>query len=148
MFRTPWFKTFFIVIMVFVSYTLGTNHGKLMYANAQVEQGEYQPFTSLPVDDFAEAASSGEYSIIDIRTLEEYQQGYIPSAVQIDYYQTTAFLNYLDSLDKNKKYLIYCRSGNRTAQALQIMKERGFRNVWDLSNGINMWKASNYPVQN
>ena len=97
--------------------------------------------------DFKTAVESGKYKLIDIRTLDEYNSGHIKGADQIDFYQTGAFSDYLDTLDKNQKYIIYCRSGNRTGQALNIMAQKGFKYVSDLSGGINSWNASGYPLE-
>jgi len=91
-------------------------------------------------------AESGEYKIIDIRTEEEYAVGHLVNASQIDYYKTDVFKNYLDTLDKNAKYLIYCRSGNRSRNAMEIMRNKGFKNVADLAGGITAWTTQGLPV--
>lgn len=97
--------------------------------------------------EFKKALETGAYKLIDIRTIEEYNAGHLSKASQIDFYQTGAFDAYLNSLDKNAKYLIYCRSGNRSSQALQIMKEKGFVSVSDLSGGINAWNSYNLAIE-
>lgn len=111
-------------------------------ASSNSQSQSQQPFTSLTPQIFNQAITSGEYELIDIRTLGEYLQGSIPDASQVDFYQTQVFSSYLDKLDKKKKYLIFCKSGNRTRQALQIMKQKGFTNVWDLQGGYTAWQAS------
>ena len=86
-----------------------------------------------------------DFMIIDIRTPEEFEEGYIENAVNLDFYSDT-FKEDLDKLDKNKTYLIYCRSGNRSGQAMPIMKELGFQEVYNLSIGIKEWIAEGLPV--
>ena len=86
-----------------------------------------------------------DFMIIDIRTPEEFNEGYIENAVNIDFYSDT-FKEDLDKLDKNKTYLIYCRSGNRSGQAMPIMKGLGFKEVYNLSVGIKEWIAEGLPV--
>ncbi|MEM9866746.1 MAG: rhodanese-like domain-containing protein, partial [Bacteroidota bacterium] len=63
--------------------------------------------------------------ILDVRTAEELEEGYIPGATQIDIYLGQEFLNELEKLDKTKNYYVYCRSGNRSGQACAIMNSIG-----------------------
>ena len=86
-----------------------------------------------------------DFLIIDIRTPEEYNEGHIQNALNIDFYAET-FSEDLDKLDKSKTYFIYCRSGNRSGRAMSIMKDLGFREVYNLSAGITEWIAEGLPV--
>ena len=86
-----------------------------------------------------------DFLIIDIRTPEEYNEGHIQNALNIDFYAET-FSEDLDKLDKSKTYFIYCRSGNRSGRAMTIMKDLGFREVYNLSAGITEWIAEGLPV--
>ncbi|MCB4791553.1 MAG: rhodanese-like domain-containing protein [Elusimicrobia bacterium] len=84
--------------------------------------------------------------ILDIRTPQEYESGHLKGSRNIDFYADD-FRTKLDSLDKTKKYLVYCRSGNRSSQALNMMKKLGFKYVIDLKNGIIDWQRNNYPLE-
>lgn len=108
--------------------------------------GEVQQIKSIPPTEFKQAVDSGEYKLIDIRTVQEYYEGHLANASQADFYQSVLFENYLDSLDKNDKYLIYCRTGNRTGEALEIMRAKGFKNVSDLDGGIVAWAQNGLPI--
>jgi len=88
---------------------------------------------------------NADFIIIDIRTPEEFNEGYIENAINIDFYSET-FKQDLDKLDKNKTYFIYCRSGNRSGRAMPIMKDLGFKEVYNLSAGIKDWIAEGLPV--
>ena len=77
--------------------------------------------------------------ILDVRTPKEFDQGHIEKAVNIDFYSST-FKKDLSRLDRKKSYLVYCRSGNRSMQTLNIMKELGFRNVASITGGIIKWQ--------
>lgn len=92
-----------------------------------------------------ENAGNPDFIIIDVRTPEEYAGGYIDTAVNIDYY-TADFRTQLAALDKDKAYLIYCRTGKRSAGARDIMAELGFREVYNMSGGIVAWQAEGRPV--
>ena len=77
--------------------------------------------------------------ILDVRTPEEVEEGYIASSKHIDIYKGQGFVEELEKLDKNKNYYIYCRSGNRIAQACQIMDKMGFQNTYNLVGGMMEW---------
>lgn len=79
--------------------------------------------------------------ILDVRTQGEVEAGYIPNAQHIDIYKTQEFLAELDKLDKARNYYIYCRSGQRSAQACQIMDQKGFNNTYNLLGGIIEWEG-------
>ncbi|WP_281815358.1 rhodanese-like domain-containing protein [Brachyspira pilosicoli] len=77
--------------------------------------------------------SSTNLIILDVRTREEYLAGNIPNAINIDVLSQD-FKSKIDMLDKNKEYLIYCRSGNRSSIASSIMSTNGFINIYNLEN--------------
>ena len=85
------------------------------------------------------------FVILDVRTPEEFLGEHIENAVNLDYYSDT-FRNDLDKLDKNKTYLIYCRSGNRSENALNIMKEIDFRELYNMLGGIIKWQSEGLPT--
>ena len=85
------------------------------------------------------------FVILDVRTPEEFSDEYIGNAVNLDYYSNT-FKNDLDKLDKNKTYLIYCRSGRRSENTLNIMKDLDFREVYNVLGGITKWKSEGFPT--
>lgn len=71
--------------------------------------------------------------LLDVRTAEEYSSGYIPNSVNIDVLSPD-FKSKIELLDKNKEYLIYCRSGNRSTIASSIMATNGFIEIYNLNN--------------
>lgn len=88
----------------------------------------------------------GNTVVIDIRTSEEYASGHIAGAENIDFYQTEKFVEYMNNLDKSQNYLVYCRSGNRSAQSMEVVKKVGGLNVTELSGGINAWQKAGLPI--
>ena len=86
-----------------------------------------------------------DFVILDVRTAEEFTEGHIENAINSDYYSDTC-RDELNKLDKNRTYLIYCRSGNRSGKALAIMEELNFREVYDMSGGIIEWEAEGLPT--
>lgn len=71
--------------------------------------------------------------MLDVRTAEEYSAGNIPNSINIDVLSPD-FKSKIDLLDKNKEYLVYCRSGNRAAIASSIMATNGFIKIYNLNN--------------
>ena len=85
------------------------------------------------------------FIIIDVRTPEEFAEGHIEGAINIDF-QSENFRGQIGELNRNNKYLIYCRSGNRSRGALDVMVEIDFREVYHLSAGIMKWIDEEYPI--
>ena len=82
--------------------------------------------------------------VIDVRTDEEVKQGFISEADYfIDIYKP-GFDGEIDKLDKNKTYIIYCRSGARSSSAASKMNAKGFKKVYNLAGGINSWTNKSY----
>jgi len=80
--------------------------------------------------------------VLDVRTTDEYKAGHIPNATQIDVLKKEEFKAQISSLDKNKTYLVYCRSGKRSKDAMNIMKELGFTKLFDLNGGFSNWTGA------
>lgn len=100
----------------------------------------------LNVKDFNDKTTSANAKIIDVRTPEEFNEGCISGAVNIDY-NGANFESELANLDKNETYLIYCLSGNRSGKALDKMHELGFKNIFHLDGGIKAWQAADMPLE-
>lgn len=79
--------------------------------------------------------------IIDVRTDDEVAEGIIANAIHIDIYKGQEFVNEIEELDKDKNYYVYCRSGNRSGQACNIMSQMGFENAYNLQGGILEWEG-------
>jgi rhodanese-related sulfurtransferase len=79
-----------------------------------------------------------ELVILDVRTLEEFEEGHIDGAEMLDFYRED-FSAQLDLLDKDQPYFIYCRSGSRSGQTRAIMEDLGFTDVVDVDGGVLAW---------
>lgn len=77
--------------------------------------------------------------ILDVRTEDEFNEGFIANAINIDIHRGQDFVNEIEALDKNKNYYVYCRSGMRSAKACEIMNQLGFENSYNLIGGITEW---------
>jgi rhodanese-related sulfurtransferase len=84
--------------------------------------------------------------IIDVRTPAEYAEGHLDNAINIDFY-APGFREQLVALDRERPYVVYCRKGMRGAKAMSIMKETGFRRVYNMSGGIENWNRLGLSLQ-
>ena len=83
--------------------------------------------------------------VLDVRTPAEYATGHIVNAANLDYYSPT-FTEDLNNLDKTATYIVHCRSGVRSAWALDIMEGLGFREAYNMLGGILQWIDDGYDV--
>ena len=81
-----------------------------------------------------------ELIILDVRTEEEYNNGCVEDAVNVDF-NNSNFRKILKSMDKQKTYLVYCQSGIRSKKAVSFMSEMGFKEIYHMHEGIEGWKA-------
>mgnify|MGYP001592379799 FL=1 len=79
--------------------------------------------------------------ILDVRTPEEFSEGYIANATNLNIYDANTFMSKIQSYNKENSYYLYCKSGARSAQACQIMGQLGFKDVYNLIGGIANWKG-------
>ena len=79
--------------------------------------------------------------ILDVRTEDEWNEGFIPNAVFNDIYKGQGFIYRLEELDKTKNYYVYCKSGGRSGQACSIMNQMGIENTYNLEGGFMNWEG-------
>lgn len=93
-------------------------------------------YNNLVPEDFLEQLKTTKNAVLlDVRTKAEFNNQKINGALNIDFYDAS-FGTALDKLDKEKAYFVYCRSGNRSGQACNLMAKRGFTKLYNLSGGI------------
>ena len=95
--------------------------------------------------DFKSLSSLEDIQLIDVRTIEEYNSGYIGGALNIDFYKSS-FIDSINVLDKSKTTVIYCKSGNRSSKSALMMKSLGFKNVYNLKEGMNGWLSNRNEI--
>ena len=101
-----------------------------------------EPFNSPEINlitesDFIELRDS-DYTLIDVRTQDEFDLGHIDSAINLDFY-SDSFQNDILSLPKNETIVLYCRTNNRSNKTATILKENGFKEISVLEGGITDW---------
>ena len=79
--------------------------------------------------------------IIDVRTPQEFQEYRIPHSENVDFYDPQNFIKKITPLNKEASYFLYCKSGVRSYNSCSIMKDMGFKNVYNLVGGISEWNG-------
>ena len=112
---------FFILSIFIISTLLFTSCSNRGYSNINLKKA------------IKTINNSTNLIMLDVRTAEEYSAGSIPNSINVDVLSPD-FKSKIDLLDKNKEYLVYCRSGNRAAIASSIMATNGFIRIYNLNN--------------
>lgn len=82
------------------------------------------------------AAQKAGAQVVDVRTAGEYQMGHIKGSVNVP---VSELRSAAASWNRDKEYVLYCASGQRSADAQNVMKDMGFKNVADLAGGVAVW---------
>lgn len=100
----------------------------------------------LCASDFAEAIQTDtRYAVLDVRQPNEYADGHIEGATNLNVLDSLTFKKRLKTLDKTKTYYVYCRSGGRSRTATNILRCNGFK-VKELQGGIGAWISAGLPI--
>lgn len=92
------------------------------------------------------ADAPADLVVLDVRTPQEFADSRLPGAVNLDV-SSPDFREELASLDRDVPYILYCRSGNRSAQARAMMADLGFSSVTDVAGGIVAWQSTGLPIE-
>lgn len=93
-----------------------------------------------------ENKNNPEFVILDVRSPEEHAQGHIKDSVLLQL-GSPEFNQKLGEMNKNKTYLVYCRSGIRSSKAAKIMDKMGFKNIYNMKKGFMNWSACGLPQE-
>ena len=104
-----------------------------------------QRFENVDVRDFAELMAKQDVVVLDVRTVDEFKEGHLEGAVNIDQSQNDFMEKVKATLSADKTIAVYCRSGRRSANAAGRLAEAGYKAV-NLKGGILAWKDAKMPV--
>lgn len=85
--------------------------------------------------------------LIDVRTDQEYNLGYIPGAINIHIYSSN-FEMEVENIDRYRPVFLYCQNGQQSTRAAQKMVSLGFQEIYVLNGGMFRWKIANKPIHN
>lgn len=105
-----------------------------------------QNSNTLSATDFETEINKTENAqVVDVRTPEEFAEGHVANAVNMDY-NGADFKSEIEKLDKSKPVFVYCLSGGRSANAADVMRKDGFTNVYEMGGGMLAWRNAKLPV--
>lgn len=87
------------------------------------------------------------HQLIDVRTLDEFNEGHLKNAQNICV-TSDDFEERISKLDKDQPIYLYCRSGKRSARAAEILKDLGFKEIYDMEGGILKWQGEQLETEN
>jgi thioredoxin 1 len=116
----------------------------LLFATACAQNKSYTDVSSL---EFNKLATSGKGILLDVRTENEFKNGHIANAGQLDFYAPD-FRSRLLLLPKDQPIYIYCLTGSRSRNAAQLLSLNGYSKVYNLQRGIMEWNQQSLPVVN
>lgn len=120
----------------------------LLGATLLITQLLYSQGTNLTPAEFeAGIRNKDSVQLLDVRTAGEYQSGHLQNALLADWKDAKEFERRISFIDKTKPVYVYCLGGGRSAAAAEKMRALGFNNVYELSGGINAWKAAEKQVE-
>ena len=99
-------------------------------------------FKSVETEEFANLIEDSSVVVVDVRTPEEFAEGHIPNAININAAQVEFGKQALNLLPKNKLIAVYCRSGRRSKKASNDLSKLGFQ-VVELNKGLKSWVSAN-----
>ncbi len=89
-------------------------------------------------DELIEFIELNDAVLVDVRTEDEYNSGYIENSLNIDYFSNAFSVN-ADKLDKSTPIILYCRSGKRSSMSANKISKLGFKEIYNLEGGILEW---------
>ena len=103
------------------------------------------PAKHVKADEAAKIIADGKVAVIDVRTPDEFKDGHIQGAKNIDI-MGNDFEAQLAKLDKTQPTLVHCQAGGRSTRALKVFEKLGFTNLIHLDEGFGGWEAAGKPV--
>jgi len=102
-------------------------------------RGGNKAYEEISAEDLKSMLKDKDVQLIDVRTSAETRSGVIGKPHKIEL--SSSFGKDVQKLNKHKKYVLYCRSGRRSAMACNMMTKLGFKHVYNLKGGYNAWTA-------
>lgn len=131
-------KSIYSLLLFVLIMTFSCKNSSSVSQPASTAVTEEIKIQDISVEEAAEKISEGKAIFLDVRTEKEVENGMIPGSIHIDL-NSPDFESEIKKLDREKEYVVYCRSGGRSSRACKVMKELGFKNLNNMLGGFNKW---------
>ena len=136
-------KWLFLLLLTVVLVACGGTDTAAPVAEQSVASGQLDLAPEVNVQTVAEVKDRTDVTVLDVREQWEYDEGHIPGVVLIPLGEIP---NRLSEIPTDKTVIVTCRSGNRSAQAVDFLRQNGFDNVHNMLGGIVAWEQAGYEV--
>jgi rhodanese-related sulfurtransferase len=117
----------------------------LMMAMASCSQTPTNVTNMQSAQEMKSLIESGECTIVDVRSLGEFESGHVASAILVPH-NDPSFIEKVSKLDRQKPIVFYCAVGGRSTRAVNQMSNLGFAKVYNFVGGMQEWQGKNMPV--
>ncbi len=133
------------LVAAFALVAAGCGGGSSGATAAETTAGASSAVTLVSPAEAQALIEGGDVEVVDVRTPAEFAEGHLEGATLVDFYESD-FADRIAELDRDREYVVYCRSGNRSSQATAMMAAQGFADLNDVDGGIVAWEAAGLPV--
>jgi rhodanese-related sulfurtransferase len=138
-------KFFLLILLAALALTAcGGGNTAVAQPPADLSAGELNLGPSVDVETVAAIMNRDDVVLIDVREQFEYDEVHIPNITLIP---LETVPDSLDQIPTDKTVIVTCRSGNRSGQATEFLRQQGFDNVHNMEGGIVAWQAAGHPVE-
>ena len=126
---------FLITVLLFTCFFYNCKEQKKSSNLQLITSGEMEELLNLE-----------DVQLVDVRTPSEFNAGHVPDAQNINFYDEN-FDQQIETLDKSKQIIVYCKSGGRSAKCASKLVEKGFEKIYDLEGGFSQWKFKGLTIE-
>lgn len=134
----------FVITTLFLNAVISAIGSEKLHAGEDITkaQTEVKNISAKQAKELIEKGN--EVFILDVRTREEYNEFHMKGANLIPIQELEQNIS---KIPKDKKVIVHCAKGKRSAKACEILKNKGLKELYNVEGGINQWKSEGYPVE-
>jgi rhodanese-related sulfurtransferase len=136
-------RYFLLVVLLFGLVACGAGEETADSTNTDIDISTLAP--NIDVQTAHAVQDHENVFLLDVREQWEYDEGHIPNITLIPMGEVA---NRLSEIPKDQEVIVTCRSGNRSSQITDFLRQQGFDNVHNMDGGIVAWEAAGYEVEN
>ena len=134
----------FAIVLVLTLAACGGEAAPTVSETTDLASGELNLPDTVDVNTVSEIMDRDDVVLIDVREQYEYDEAHIPGITLIPLGEVP---QRLEEIPTDKTVIMTCRSGNRSGQATDFLRESGYDNVHNMAGGINAWKSAGLAVE-